>query len=260
MQSTFNDTTTNFFFLYSAPVMAVSAKYFKNKLFLTVGIIGLFAILIGFSTTFLIPVSRGSFKAPVIVHIHAAFAFSWVALFIMQSLLIQSRNVKLHKQFGLLGIFIAAGIVITFVPVGLYQVERELNAGLGQTAISSILGTITSGLIFGSLVIAGILMRKRPSIHKQLMLLATILLLWPAWFRFRHIFPSVPNPEVWFAVVLADSLFVLSIAWHRVATGKFSPTLMVIGFLIIAEHVAEVYFFDGTSWRALANVVYGMLL
>lgn len=240
--------------------MAVPAKYHKSKLFLTVGIIGLFAVLTGFSTTFFVPLSKGSFVAPLVVYIHAAFAFGWVGLFMLQSLFIQTKNFKVHRQLGILGIFIAAGIVLTFIPVGLYQVKKDLDAGLGQTAISSIVGIITSGIMFGSLVIAAILKRNEPSAHKQLMLLATILLLWPAWFRFRHIFPSVPNPEVWFAVVLADSLIILSVFWYWVANGKFSPILLLIGGLIIVEHVAEVCFFDGPAWRVLANAIYNILL
>ncbi len=239
--------------------MAIPAKYFKSKLFFTVGIIGLLAVLIGFSTTFFLPLSKGTFRAPAIVHIHAAFAFAWVLLFILQAVFIQTKNIKLHKKLGVLGMLIGAGIVITFVPVGLFQVKKELDAGLGQTAISSIVGIITSGVIFGSLVIAALLKRNQPLIHKHLMLLATILLLWPAWFRFRHFFPSVPHPDIWFAVVLADSLFIISIIWYRVATGRHSQTLLVIGSLIIVEHMIEVYLFDGTAWRSLANAIYGVL-
>jgi hypothetical protein len=74
------------------------------------------------------------------------------------------------------------------------------------------------------------------------------LLLWPAWFRFRHIFPSVPDPHIWFAVVLADSLIVISIIWDKITYGKFNHTLLYIGLLIILEHAAEVYMFDNTLW------------
>jgi hypothetical protein len=239
--------------------MALPTRQNKTKLFLAVGIIGLFAVLIGFSTTFLVPLSKGSFHAPLLVHVHAALAFGWICLFIFQTILIQTNNYKRHRQLGILGVLIAAGIVITLIPVGLFQVEKDLRAGLGQTAISSLIGTITSGIIFASLVVAGVLKRREPSSHKQLLLLATILLLWPAWFRFRHIFPFVPKPEIWFAVVLADSLIVLSIVWHRSVTKTTSPILLYIGLFIIIEHAIEVYLFDTTHWRSLANLVYGVL-
>src|SRR5689334_17166264 len=107
----------------------------KTKFFLVIGAIGLFAVLTGFSTTFIVPLGKGTFKAPVIVYIHGAFAFSWICLFITQSLLIQTNNFRQHKLLGFLGVVIATGITITLIPVGLYQVEKDLGHGLGQTAI-----------------------------------------------------------------------------------------------------------------------------
>ena len=231
----------------------------KTKFFLAIGVIGLLAVLTGFSTTFLIPLGKGTFKAPVIIYIHGAFAFSWICLFITQSLLIQNNNFRQHRLLGFLGVVIATGITITLIPVGLYQVEKDLGHGLGQAAISSIVGTVTSAIIFISLVLAGILRRHEPSTHKRLMLLATILILWPAWFRFRHIFPSVPNPDIWFAIVLADSLIIISIIWDKITYGKVNPTLLYTGLFIIIEHTVEAYMFDTTLWSELANRIYGLL-
>lgn len=91
------------------------------------------------------------------------------------------------------------------------------------------------------------------------MLLATILLLWPAWFRFRHIFPQVPNPEIWFAIVLADSLILISLLWDKIANGKINRTLLFTGLFIMAEHTIEAFLFDTNVWRELANKLYGFL-
>jgi len=239
--------------------MTGQIKNHKTKFFLVIGAIGLFAVLTGFSTTFIIPLGKGTFYAPAIIYIHGAFAFSWICLFITQSYLIQNNNFRQHRLLGFLGIVIATAITITLIPVGLYQVEKDLGNGLGQTAISSIVGTITSAIIFISLVLAGILKRHKPSTHKRLMLLATILLLWPAWFRFRHLFPYVPNPEIWFAIVLADSLIIISLIWDKIKNGKVNPTLLYTGLFIIVEHAVEAYMFDTALWSELANRIYGLL-
>jgi len=239
--------------------MTERANSHKTKYFLAIGIIGLFAVLTGFSTTFLIPLGKGTFEAPLIIYVHGAFAFSWICLFITQSLLIQRNRFRQHRLLGFLGLGIATGITLTIVPVGLYQVQKELSQGIGQTAISSIIGTLTSAIFFISLVIAAILKRQESSTHKRLMLLATILLLWPAWFRFRHIFPSVPNPEIWFAVVLADSLIIISIVWDKIENGKVNRTLLYVGLFIIIEHAVETFMFDTSPWIELANKIYGLL-
>ncbi|HZY82103.1 MAG TPA: hypothetical protein VFE50_21410 [Cyclobacteriaceae bacterium] len=231
----------------------------KTGFFIAIGLIGLFAVLTGFSTTFLIPLGEGEFKAPFIIYVHALLAFSWILLFITQSHLIQKNNLNQHRRIGFAGIFVAIGITATFVPVGLYQVEKELAQGFGPTATSSLVGTITSALIFISLVLAGLLKRRVPPIHKRLMLLATILLLWPAWFRFRHFFPSIPNPEIWFAIVLADSLIVVAILWDKIKHRSVHPVLLYVGLFIILEHTVEAYMFDSPLWRELADGLYRLL-
>jgi len=96
----------------------------KTKFFLAIGLIGLFAVLTGFSTTFLIPLGEGKFKAPLVIYIHGFFAFSWILVFITQSLLIQKNNFRQHRLLGFAGVFIAIGITLTLIPVGLYQVEK----------------------------------------------------------------------------------------------------------------------------------------
>ncbi len=217
------------------------------------------AIAIGFAKPFLIPLSEGSFRAPVSIYIHAILAFLWVLLFTMQSVFIQTKRYKTHIKWGLCGFFIALGTAFTIIPVGLYAVEKELNLGLGETAISGIVGNVTTAIMFISLVIAALVYRKKPDVHKRLMLLSTIVILWPAWFRFRHYFPTVENPEIWFAVVLADSLILISWAWDKFTNGKIHPSLLYVGLAIILEHTMEVLFFDTQAWRTIAHKLYTFL-
>lgn len=231
----------------------------KSRFFLIIGFVGVLAVLIGFAKTFFIPVASGTFHAPFTVHLHGFFAFLWIILFVVQSQLIHSKNFKTHKSLGFAGLFIALGATITLIPVGLFAVNKELASGLGETAISGFLGILTSGTIFLCFVLCGILYRKNAQAHKRLMLLATILLLWPAWFRFRHYFPAVERPDIWFAVVLADSLIVISWIWDKVENGKTHPVLLYGGVFIIAEHTLELIMFDSAVWRQVAKVIYSAL-
>jgi hypothetical protein len=237
----------------------INAVKKKPLFFLIMGFVGLFAALTGFAKTFFIPVSAGTFNAPLMVYIHGAFAFSWVCLFLVQSVLVLNRKLNIHKILGYSGIFIALGVAGTIIPAGLYSVKKELAQGLGETAVSGLLGSITSALMYLLLVAAGIYYRRRPEWHKRLMLLATITLLWPAWFRFRHYFPSIPDPQIWFALVLADSLIIVSLLRDKIVLGKLLPEFLFLGLFIIAEHTFEVMMFDSAPWRVAANVVYGVL-
>ena len=69
----------------------------KPSFFLIIAIVGLFAVLIGFAKTFIIPVATNSFSAPLLIHIHGAFAFAWILLFLTQTSLIHFDKYKIHQ-------------------------------------------------------------------------------------------------------------------------------------------------------------------
>ena len=239
--------------------MNIAVKKKKRSFYLLIGIAGVLAVVVGFFTTYIRPSFNGDFNVPVIVHIHGAFAFGWILLFLVQTIAVRFRNFRLHKQLGYFGLFIVVGIVTTMLPTGLFQVNKDLAKGLGDTAVSQIVGVVTTALMFAILVGAGFALRKKPKIHKRLLLLATIVLLWPAWFRFRHYFPSVPRPDIWFGVVLADSLILFSWVADKRTYGKIHPVLLYGGLLVIAEHAFEVLAFDSDPWRLVAKTIYKAL-
>lgn len=81
-----------------------------QRFYAGIGLFGLAAIAIGFSTTYFIPVSRGTFAAPTFVHIHGFSAFSWVTLLFAQALLIRGGRTRLHMKIGQAGLPLAIAI------------------------------------------------------------------------------------------------------------------------------------------------------
>lgn len=238
------------------PVVARNKKY---SFYFLMALIAIAAVMIGFFTTYIRPSVNRSFQAPPVIHIHGAFAFGWVLLLLVQTWAVRYRNFRLHRSLGYFGLLIAAGILVTLLPAGMYQVRRDLSAGLGDTAISALLGIVTSGIIFGTLVGAGFIYRRKPKIHKRLLLLATIILLWPAWFRFRHYFPAVPRPDIWFGVVLADSLILVAWIADKRTYGNIHPVLLYGGLFIMLEHTLEILLYDSAPWRQVAKYIFAVL-
>ena len=230
--------------------------HFSPSFFVLLSLVGIGAVLVGFAKTFIYPLFAGTKTWPYSIYLHAMFVFGWIILFLVQSILVQRRNLKLHRQLGKVGFFIALGAAVSIIPAALFQCERELKQGLGQTAVSSILGAVLSSAIFFTLVALAIGYKRKPAIHKRLMLLATIVLLWPAWFRWRHYFPSVPRPDIWFGIVLADSLILLAFVWDWKRNTSIHPVLLFTGLAIIVEQTLEIILFDSPGWRIVANLIY----
>lgn len=231
----------------------------KPAYFAGVAAFGLLVALIGFSKTFFAPLAAGAFKAPAIVYVHGGAAFSFVTLFLLQALLVRAGRFDIHVRVGVIGALLAVVVAATAIPVGVHVVRRDLAAGLGPSALSSLVGVVTSMALFLALAAAGVALRGRPAYHKRLMLLALFVVLWPAFFRLRHWFPAIPRPEWWLAIAAPYSLVPISMLRDAVSEGRVHPVWYLVGLPVVAEQTAEAVFYDSPIWRAAAAALFGAL-
>ena len=221
----------------------------RSRIYVCFALLAVSAAMVGFFTTFTRPLWRGEFHGPVIAYVHGALVLTWLLLFLTQTLLVQSRQVARHRILGWTGVAVAPGVALTTMAMGVHALHRDLAAGGGETAVSSLLGTFTTPLIFTALFATAVAYRRRSDFHKRLMLLATLVILWPAFFRFRHYFPDVPRPDLWFAFVLPNCMILLAMLHDRLTTGRVHPVYWTAGLAVIVDAGAEVALFDGHSWR-----------
>ena len=224
----------------------------RSKFFLYMACAFLAIALIGFSTTYFVPLSRGTFSAPAIIHIHGALLFGWLLLFILQSSLIHDRRFVTHRQLGVVGAAMCGAIVVSGVLVGLHATRRDLAAGGDELVLGQFVNILIEMLLFGGLVAAAIVMRRDGEFHKRLLLLATISALAPAWLRFRHLLPTVPDPFVTFSV-LADSLLLVAIARDYLVIKRVHPVYIWAGGVMVAVHAIELIAIRSTAWVQLSR-------
>ena len=224
----------------------------RDNYFFVASLFALAVVVTGFFTTFIVPSFQRTFDAPLVVYLHGGFLFLWSLVFITQTLLIRKRF-KLHRLLGFSSLMLVLCVVLSTMATGVYAMKRDLAAGQGELATSSLVGTFTTPLIYAILVAAGTLYRRKPEIHKRLMLLAMIAILWPAFFRFRHYFPSVPSPELIFGFLIPNSMILLAITWEKITIKTISPVYFIAGLGLFLENFAEYYFFDSSPWRIVAH-------
>jgi hypothetical protein len=230
----------------------------RRSLFFPFMSIGFLAVaLVGFSTTFFLPVFRGTFRAPIIIYVHGALLFTWLLLFIAQAQFIRTRRIPLHRQCGWLGAVLAVAIVGSGIAVGFHATTRDLAAGAGDEARGQFVNIIIEMLLFGTLVAAAVVLRRDRESHKRLLLLATISILGPAWFRFRHFLPGLQNPLITLSLV-ADSLLLIAIAYDLLVHRRVHPVYLWVGGTMIAIHMAELFASESALWLLVSRAILGV--
>jgi hypothetical protein len=119
---------------------------------------------------------------PAMVHldlIHGLAIAAWYVLYFAQSLLISTRNRRLHFKLGWAAVAIALTIAVTgpWVAIRSVQVTPPEFHFFGLLYSRFLLVMLTEVALYTAFVAVGILNRKNPKIHRAAMILASLSLL-----------------------------------------------------------------------------------
>jgi hypothetical protein len=165
------------------------ARTFVERWFFTGMAIAMLVIsLAGFVPAIVNPVGR---RAPLtfLAATHGIVFFAWLLLFLTQSLLIVKGHARWHQSLG----FTSIGLLALMIPLGFettaVMVRRGFDLSGDQHIVSHPHGPASLDvyqasifnfgglLLFAFLAVAAIYYRRRPEIHKRLMLYANISLM-----------------------------------------------------------------------------------
>jgi len=137
-------------------------------------------MVLGFTRTYFL---RAWFEVPPInwlLHLHALVFTAWFALYVVQTRLIAAHRVHLHMRLGVIGVILAAAVVVLGLATVIDSADAPRMRPMGFNSAQFTIFPLLGILPFGALVAAAVAYRLRPQIHKRLMTLAMISVLGPA--------------------------------------------------------------------------------
>lgn len=217
------------------------------------GLVCLAVSLIGFWPSYVTPLAAGTYGSPSpVMTWHVFFSFAWLVLLIAQPLLVQQGKITIHRQLGVLGVAVAAGVVVTGVMVQVHVMGPYSAKGdfLNVVPIPFIRLTLLLG--FAVCVAGAVVLRNRPDWHKRLMILGTLPLLQSAFDRMGANVFRLPEIRGLFALGGYLLLTLLFIIWDRVRQGTFHPATKWVATVLAVFYVFSPIVADTPWWRAIA--------
>ncbi len=201
-------------------------------------------------------VASGASLTPL-VHVHAIVGSLWIILFITQAGLIARQRHDLHRTLGAASLVLAVALII----IGYWTAVGAARAGSsppGWDHKAFLLIPLSSLVLFGSFVAAGVLNRHRPDYHKRLMLLGTIALLLPALARLVRMVsaPFLPLGVLGGLVVLNFYVAAL-IAFDLIRLGKVHPVTFCGALIFLIAWPARVCLGSTEGWQNVAQILMG---
>lgn len=217
----------------------------ERRYFTTSAILTTLLAIAGFTPHYLMPNASAGLFAPLtpFLAFHASLMASWMAIFLVQSLLISAGRLAWHKKLGIAAMVIAILIVPTGCMATLIPGERaiirhtpEMLQRLNVVALET-----TQMLLFGGMVAMAIMKRNRPAVHKRLMLLATLSILPNAIVRLALI-GVLPFYYNWEFLGLWAFMILCFVAADSLRIGRLHSTFaagapVAIGALVLAQIV-----------------------
>ena len=152
------------------PVGASDSEMLERWFFSVIAGALLLIAIVGFAPNSIAIINGSKTNPEFAVHIHAAAMLSWMLLFFIQANLIRKGNKKLHTNVGR-ALFLLGPIIVLLM---VYLAITRFPGGERGPLIAAI--QIERILLFSSFLTLGALNRKSdPSMHKRLLLLATII-------------------------------------------------------------------------------------
>jgi hypothetical protein len=169
-----------------------SARSIGWRAYLPATILVIATALVGFWPSYFGPLGKGKVRVPPLIHLHAVVYVTWLALFFTQVLLAATHHVRLHMRFGRW--VMAYGVVL--VIAGLMAIAEGLGSRLATGDVFRaqrwLFGPLRDLVFFVPFLIAGWIYRRKPEIHKRLMIVGTTIMVLPAVSRMSFLGAPVP--------------------------------------------------------------------
>lgn len=188
---------------------------------------------------------------PIWMDMHGVLFTLYFFVTILQSWLILKNKRVLHRELGVIALIIVTSAFILTLIAGanLTATGAHMTGGPRFNAI------LTSA--FTCCVLVGVYFRRKPEIHKRLVLMATVLLTVPGFDRLiqnisKPIFPSITPKDAQMVVALSATIFIGLMIYRDVKQFNRPSFAIVLGFVcFFAGGMFGNLFVDSDLWTAM---------
>ena len=191
-----------------------------------------------------------------LVFVHGAAMTAWLMLFLVQSLLVPARRLRIHMKLGWGGVAVALVAACSGFMLAVESVRAVPAIPFWGMAYRQFMFVMLIEVaLFTLFVLAGVFFRKRPKIHKAAMLLASLSILAGATVRMPVLLP-VFGEAGWAAifgpVFVLGGVFVLA----RSLLARAIDRWLAGGYAVmVAVYIAACQFATSDAWSVLARAV-----
>lgn len=224
----------------------------RERLFYTgMSIAFIVTVFAGFSRTYFLRAYFNPQPLLPLLHLHGIVFSAWLALFLTQTTLVAANRTRLHRKLGIAGVVLASLMFIVGCGTAIIRAKVVDVPPGAPSALVFLTIPLGDMLVFAILVAGAFYFRRKPDIHKRLMLLSTISILPAAIARLPFDFIQQYGPLAFFG--LADLFIVPCLIYDIVTRGRPHRATVFGGALLVISHPLRLVIGNTAAWLAFAN-------
>ena len=226
-----------------------------SRFYQGMGLVAVAVVAFGFAPNLFGP-HRNAPLTPL-AWLHGAAFSAWLFLYLVQVTLVALNRRELHRRLGLAGAVVAALMVgtgyATTIAMGRRGFDLSGDLRIEADPLGNMVFPLGDLMSFAVLVVAAFLCRRRPEIHKRLMLLATIGSLMAA--PLAHVLGRIAALREMPAIILVPlaCLYLSGAIRDRALLGRFHPVTLWGGLaLLVWAQLRAAVIGPSAAWHRMA--------
>jgi hypothetical protein len=229
---------------------AIIRRRRERWFYISMSIAAVITVFAGFAPTYYLRPYFNTTPLIPLLHLHGLVFTSWLTLFLIQTTLVAAHRTDIHRRLGILGGVIATLMILIGVSTAVIRASQGATPVAGVSPLSFLVIPLGDMFVFAILVGAGFYYRRRPDVHKRLMLLATISILAAAIARLPFAIMRA-GPPAFFG--LTDLFVVACILYDLITLRRVHRATAIAALLIIASQPLRLLIGGTHAWIAFAT-------
>jgi hypothetical protein len=233
-----------------ATAPAIIRRRRERWFYLGMSIAAVITVFAGFAPTYYL---RPYFKTTPLMpllHVHGLVFTSWLVLFVTQTTLVAAHRTDIHRRLGIAGGVVAVLMILIGVTTAVIRAKQGATPLADISPLAFLVIPLGDMFVFAILIGAGFYFRRRPDVHKRLMMLATISILAAAIARLPFAIMQA-GPPAFFG--LTDLFVVACVLYDLITLRRVHRATVLAGLLIVASQPLRLLLGGTHAWLAFAS-------
>lgn len=175
-------------------------------------------------------------KVSTVTHFHATLMFLWLALLVLQPVLIFNRQQKAHRLIGRLTYIIAPLLVASMVLITNQGYFSKITRLSPVESYASLSVNIPDFFAFSILYVLAVYFRKKTDWHARYMIATSFPIMGAAFVRVLMRNLEVPRNTAFDLVMFISEAVCIAFILGDIKTKKYKPWLVTL-LILVVEHL-----------------------